>query len=66
MKFLQKIIIVWGVTRKTKKVPGEVFWPCIDPDIPSYPYCKRCKDKLQMKLFIEMSEQDYKMFNKNP
>jgi len=49
--------------RKDKKVPGEVFWPCIDPDIPSYPYCKPCKDNLQMKLLIEMSEMDYKESN---
>lgn len=21
------------------------FWPCIDPDIPSLPYCRKCLDK---------------------
>ena len=30
------------------------FWPCIDPDIPSHPYCRKCLDKAQTKLILEI------------
>ena len=30
------------------------FWPCIDPDIPSHPYCRKCLDKAQTELMIEI------------
>ena len=30
------------------------FWPCIDPDIPSHPYCRKCLDKAKAKLMIEI------------
>ena len=30
------------------------FWPCIDPDIPSHPYCRKCLNKAQTKLMIEI------------
>ena len=26
------------------------FYPIIDPDIPSYPYCRACLDKMKMEL----------------
>ena len=26
------------------------FWPIIDPDIPSYPYCRKCLDKEKIQL----------------
>lgn len=29
---------------------AEVFWPCIDPDIPSHPYCRECVDKAKLSL----------------
>lgn len=33
------------------------FWPVIDPDIPSHPYCRKCLDKAKSeiihKLFIK-------------
>lgn len=33
------------------------FWPCVDPDIPSRPYCRPClddaKNKLTAKLYKE-------------
>ena len=25
--------------------PAVAFWPVIDPDIPSHPYCRKCLDK---------------------
>lgn len=28
------------------------FWPVMDPDIPSYPYCRKCLDKEKMKAMI--------------
>lgn len=30
------------------------FWPCIDPDIQSYPYCRKCLDKAKNELLIEI------------
>lgn len=28
------------------------FWPCIDPDIPQHPYCRKCLDKEKMKAMV--------------
>lgn len=36
------------------------FWPIIDPDIPSYPYCRECLDKAKMELMIKLEEVDKK------
>ena len=30
------------------------FWPVIDPDIPSYPYCRKCLDKAKEKMIVEI------------
>ena len=35
---------------------AEVLFPVMDPDIPSYPYCKKCADKAQRELFIKLCE----------
>ena len=40
------------------------FWPVIDPDIPSQPYCRECLDKVKLKLLIELSKIDNKRENK--
>jgi len=32
------------------------FWPAIDPDIPSYPYCGDCKMKLNLYVWEEMEK----------
>lgn len=29
------------------------FWPVIDPDIPSDPYCRECLDKTKMRTLID-------------
>lgn len=29
------------------------FWPCIDPDIPSRPYCRKCLDKAKVSVLIK-------------
>lgn len=34
------------------------FWPVIDPDIPSHPYCRECLDKEKMELIIKLEEID--------
>ena len=26
------------------------FWPVVDPDIPSHPYCRECLDKAKIEL----------------
>lgn len=33
-----------------KLVQAKVFWPCMDPDIKDYPYCKACVDKITIDL----------------
>jgi hypothetical protein len=40
--------------------PAVAFWPVIDPDIPSYPYCRKCLDKAKAKLMMELLEIDKK------
>ena len=30
------------------------FWPVIDLDIPSSPYCRECLDKEKLKMLIDM------------
>ena len=32
------------------------FWPCIDPDIPSHPYCRKCLDKAQLELMTRITK----------
>ena len=34
------------------------FWPVIDPDIPSHPYCRECLDKEKNELLITFSKKD--------
>lgn len=46
--------------------PAVAFWPVIDPDIPSHPYCRACLDyeKLQAMINIWGDEEGRQMFNK--
>lgn len=30
------------------------FWPCIDPDIPAYPYCRDCLDKAKYEAMMQI------------
>lgn len=46
---------VCAVCGKAKAV---AFWPCIDPDIKSHPYCQSCLDKAQTALLIKLAEMD--------
>lgn len=39
------------VCRKKKAV---AFWPCVDPDIESHPYCRECLEKTKNKLLIKL------------
>lgn len=34
------------------------FWPVIDPDIPSNPYCRKCLDKAKAELMIKLFKQE--------
>jgi hypothetical protein len=36
--------------------PAVCYWPCIDPDIPSHPYCRECVDKAQVSLLLKLQE----------
>ena len=36
------------------------FFPVIDPDIPAHPYCRKCLDKVKMKLLIKLDDIDKK------
>lgn len=29
------------------------FWPVIDPDIPSWPYCRKCLDEAKIEMIIK-------------
>lgn len=42
---------------------AEVFFPVMDPDIPSYPYCKKCANKAHQELIIKILEIDRKYNN---
>lgn len=33
--------------------PAVAFWPLIDPDIPSHPYCRKCLDKNKAEILIK-------------
>ena len=44
------------------------FWPVIDPDIPSHPYCRACLDKVKVVTLMEVfnySEEDAENFVKH-
>jgi len=34
--------------------PAVALWPCCDPDIPSYPYCRKCLDKAKAELMRQL------------
>ena len=34
------------------------FWPVVDPDIPSYPYCRECLDKEKTELMTRLLGKD--------
>jgi len=36
--------------------PAVAYWPAIDPDIESHPYCRKCLDREKINLLIEMDE----------
>jgi len=37
------------------------FYPVFDPDIPSYPYCRACLDKMKMELAMKIWGADSEM-----
>lgn len=37
--------------------PAEVYWPVVDPDIPSYPYCRECAEKRKTELLIRLHDE---------
>ncbi len=40
------------------------FWPVVGPDIPSYPYCRKCLNKEKVELMETLTEID-KKYSKN-
>ena len=36
---------------------AETFWPCIDPDIKSHPFCKKCVQEEQVKVMIAIADE---------
>lgn len=40
------------------------FWPIVDPDIPSHPYCRKHLDEAKMRLQIAIWRADQKRENK--
>ena len=41
------------------------FWPVIDPDIPSNPYCRTCLDKAKFWLILELQKNRNIEFHKS-
>lgn len=39
------------------------FYPCIDPDIPSHPYCQECLDNAKLELAVALWGDNEKMLN---
>lgn len=39
---------------ENKRIGAEKFWPNVDVDIESFPYCKRCIDDLNSELLISL------------
>lgn len=39
---------------------AEVFWPCIDIDVPSHPYCRKCVTIQQLKCLEGMENLKFK------
>lgn len=39
-----------------RKVMAVAFYPVFDIDIKSYPYCRKCLDKIKLKLLIKLCE----------
>lgn len=33
---------------------AEVWYPCIDPDIPPHPYCRKCAEKAHYELLFSL------------
>lgn len=44
--------------------PAVAFWPCIDPDIPSHPYCRECLDKAKLEVILGIHKADKKKSKK--
>jgi len=46
--------------------PAVAFWPCIDPDIPQHPYCRKCLDNEKLKAIIAVcgEEEGKRMFDR--
>lgn len=38
--------------------PAIVFYPMINIDIPSYPYCKKCLGRVKLKMLNELHKID--------
>jgi hypothetical protein len=47
-----------------KNAQAEVFWPCVDIDIPSHPYCRKCVTKQQLKAMIAIADMDQEFAKK--
>lgn len=47
------------------KKPAVAFFPVCDPDIPSYPYCRKCLDDRKFKLLLELKKIDDKYARNN-
>jgi hypothetical protein len=37
------------------KEQAVAFFPVCDPDIPSYPYCRKCLDKVKLELLMKLT-----------
>lgn len=37
---------------------AEVWYPIVDPDIPAYPYCRKCAKKARQKLLLRILREE--------
>ncbi len=44
---------------------AEVFWPIVDPDIESFPFCRECVETQKAVYFIFISEVEHCMGSDN-
>jgi len=47
------------------KNPATCYFPCIDIDIPSYPYCDKCGEKRKIKLQMKLLNRIQDTYNSN-
>lgn len=51
---MEKVVLASSLNCCCCGKPAVAFWPVLDPDIPSDPYCRKCLDKAKFKMLIRL------------